>query len=350
MGVRRGICAVWLAVVVAGPLTAIPPAAPLGEDCRAERVAVSIAADDPRAYDLQTWLCAPRGARTVFLTVSGSTYHHGYWDFPHRPERYSFVRAAKAAGFAVLNFDRIGVGESDHPPAEAVDVDAHALVVHQLIERLRSGGFGGRRFDRVITAGHSQGSAIVTHAAATYHDVDGVILTGLLRTPIGPSTVRFGGSLYPASLDPAFAKRDLPPGYTTTRPGTRGEIFYVAANTEPGVIETDERTKDVLAWAEGSSAPTARESVDIDVPVLSVLGDHDGFFCYTPCTDPAVLIEAEARFWGRETCFELFLLPDVGHNANLHRNAGDWYRRAFAWASERVADPQAFPPSRPCRP
>jgi pimeloyl-ACP methyl ester carboxylesterase len=346
----------WLAFVVAfvaGPLaatSAAPAAAPSGAGCTVERVAVRIAADDPKTYGVQTWFCAPAGARTAFVTVSGSTYHHGYWDFPYEPERYSFVRAATAAGFAVLNFDRIGVGESDHPPAEAVDVDAHALVVHQLVERLRTGGFAGRRFDRVVTAGHSQGSAIVTHAAATYHDVDGVVLTGLLRTPVGPSTGRFGAALYPAGMDPAFAGRGLPPGYTTTRPGTRAEIFYVEANTDPEVIATDERTKDVLAWAEGSSAPTARESVDIDVPVLSVLGDHDGFFCYTPCTDPAVLVEAEDRFWAPETCFELFLLPDVGHNDNLHRNAGDWYRRAFAWTAERVGDPEAAPPSRPCRP
>ena len=346
----------WVALVVAtitGTLAAPPAAAPAGSpptgDCSVERVAVRIAPADSKSYGVQTWFCAPPGARTVFVTVSGSTYHHGYWDFPYQPERYSFVRAATAAGFAVLNFDRIGVGQSDHPPAETVDVDAHALVVHQLVERLRHGGFAGRRFERVVTAGHSQGSAIVTHAAATYHDVDGVILTGLLRTPVGPSTGRFGTALYPAAMDPAFADRGTPPGYATTRPATRGDIFYVAANTDPAVIETDERTKDVLAWAEGSSAPTARESVDIDVPVLSVLGDRDGFFCYTRCTDPAVLVSAESRFWSPQTCFELLLLPDVGHNDNLHRNAGDWYRRAFAWAAERVGDPEAGPPSRPCR-
>jgi hypothetical protein len=150
-------------------------------------------------------------------------------------------------------------------------------------------------------------------------------------------------------MDPAFAGRALPPGYSTTRPGTRAEIFYVKDNTDPQVIDTDEATKDVLAWAEGSSAPTARESVDVDVPVLSVLGDRDGFFCYTPCTDPAVLVAAEGRFWRPETCFELFLLPGVGHNDNLHRNAGDWYRRAFSWTAERIGDPAAGPPGRPCR-
>jgi hypothetical protein len=57
-----------------------------------------------------------------------------YWDFPYQPSTYPYVRAATAAGYATFNFDRIGIGNSDHPPAADVTISSNALVVHEIVQ------------------------------------------------------------------------------------------------------------------------------------------------------------------------------------------------------------------------
>ena len=55
-----------------------------------------------------------RGSNVVHLLLSGATYGHVYWDFPVNSPLYSYTQALNAAGFATFNFDRIGIGVSDH--------------------------------------------------------------------------------------------------------------------------------------------------------------------------------------------------------------------------------------------
>src|SRR3954454_12848299 len=57
---------------------------------------------------------------TLLLLLSGSTYDHRYWDMPGVGSEYSFVDAAHEAGYATLNIDRLGVGNSSKPPADQV--------------------------------------------------------------------------------------------------------------------------------------------------------------------------------------------------------------------------------------
>lgn len=97
------------------------------------------------------------------------------------------MRYATAAGYAVLNLDRIGIGRSDHPPAAAITIESNAYVVHQIVQALRGGSlvvpsFGRVRTERVALVGHSLGSLISMQEAATYDDVDGVVLTGISHT------------------------------------------------------------------------------------------------------------------------------------------------------------------------
>jgi pimeloyl-ACP methyl ester carboxylesterase len=315
---------------------------------------VHLSPTDPHAYEVFGVLCS-RGSihrQTVQVTLHGATYGHLYWDWPFEPEIYSYLRRATAAGYAVLDLDRIGIGRSDHPPAAAVDIPANAYVVHQVVQSLRGGelvapSFGRISAERVALVGHSLGSGVAIQEAATWADVDGVVLTGLSHT-VTPAigTVAF----YPANQDPRFAGLAIPDGYLTTVPGTRS-VFYQAPFYDPRVLALDEQTKETVTIGElGSGLAVLGLSGGIHVPVLVVVGDLDAAFCNPPSCTASGTLAGEPSFYPPDACAEAVAIPASGHSLNLHYTAPLTYATVLAWLDRRVGrDPEA-PPSEPCRP
>ena len=259
--------------------------------CQDSRLAVALAAGQPADYEVAGRLCyKPNRKNIVHLLISGATEGHTYWDFPLRPERYSYVRALTNAGYAAFNFDRIGIGESDHPPADQVTIQANAFVVHQVVQALRDGRLG--TFAKVILVGHSLGSGIAIVEAAQYGDVDGVILTGFLHAA-GPAFASLGPIIYPANNDPRFAGQNIPDGYLTTLPGTRSPLFWIP-NVEPEAIAVEDFFKETITIGELNTFPPLVFSPDnaqgIHVPVLIVIGQYDNIFC-TPPQCPEAQVE-----------------------------------------------------------
>lgn len=313
---------------------------------------VALAEGQPEIHRVVGWLCG-RGSirhRTIQVLLHGATYGHVYWDFPYRPNRYSYVRAATAAGYATLALDRIGVGESDHPPALDVTIASNAYVVHQVIKALRAGtvdapSFGRITSKRVVLVGHSLGSVVTIREAATFHDVDGVILTGLLHNE-GPGLDEIAANLLPTSLDPVLAARNLPPGYLTTRAGKRGEpFFYHAPATDPLVVARDEETKETATPGEFSDFwSSVALSPQIDVPVLAVVGDKDRCFCATEACAAEGLLESEKQYFAPAAKLKLASIPLSGHDINLHKQAPAWYALAAAWSAVYVGVDTRWPP------
>jgi pimeloyl-ACP methyl ester carboxylesterase len=301
--------------------------------CETVELAVSLAPDAPAEHTVSGDLCRPAGGSSrLEILLSGASYGRSYWDPPYRPSRYSYVRATLAAGNATLNVDRIGNGDSSHPSAPEVTVVTQAHVTHQLVQAARSGRIGGTAWRQVLTVGHSLGSAIALVEAARYHDVDGLILTGFLAhaAPVGaPDLV---ASLQPAQLEARFLSR--PPGYLTTREGTRGRLFYHAPGADADLIAIDERTKETLTPFELATLSEASQtSVDerITVPVLSVTGEFDNVFCPASCAGPRSPVLAEPQHYPNAPCFTTYVVPDSGHVVNLHRTAPAWFAVAQTW-------------------
>ncbi|NND54525.1 MAG: hypothetical protein HKN56_06100, partial [Gammaproteobacteria bacterium] len=99
-----------------------------GVSCEQKRISVQLFPDAFRNYDLVGQLCwtGELQNKTLQVLVSGAGYGAAYWDFPHEPDTYSYARTALRAGDAVFNFDRLGMGLSDHPPGISLDVDTQA--------------------------------------------------------------------------------------------------------------------------------------------------------------------------------------------------------------------------------
>jgi pimeloyl-ACP methyl ester carboxylesterase len=351
------------ALLFAVALFALAPSPALAEAggfrCKQVTFPVTLSPADSTVYDVAGSLCAEGSLhrKTLQITIHGGTYSRIYWDWPYQPDTYSYLRRATAAGYAVLNIDRIGNGQSGRPPAEAVDFTSNAYVVHQIVQALRGGdlvvpSFGRVRAERVVLVGHSMGSFTSVVEAGTYGDVDGVVVTGALHS-FGPDIADVQTLLYPASLDPLFAGQDIPDGYLTTLPGTRGgRFFYRAGAFDPQVLALDEQTKDTVTTGELTDLATwAPFTAAIRVPVLVVVGDYDTLFCADPggCTATGALA-AEAAFYSPEACAELVAIPETGHDLNLHFSAPATYGVILEWIGRRVGDDPRAPAPQPCAP
>ena len=109
-----------------------------GVQCQTKTIPVKLSADGFRQFDLVGQLCSigdPQN-KTLQVLVSGSGYGFVYWDFPFQSDTYSYARAALRAGDAVFNFDRLGMGLSDHPFGVSLDVDTQAYVLHQTLDAI----------------------------------------------------------------------------------------------------------------------------------------------------------------------------------------------------------------------
>jgi pimeloyl-ACP methyl ester carboxylesterase len=350
---RIGIFSAMLAALF---LPSSARAAAGGLRCEEVSFAVSLSPGDATAYDVSGVLCS-RGSihhKTIQVALHGATYSHLYWNFPFQPETYSYVRRATEAGYAVLDLDRIGIGRSDHPPAEAVTIEANGYVVHQIVQALRGGGlvvpsFGRIRAERVALVGHSLGSVISMQEAGTYGDVDGVVLTGVSHN-VTPVLGDILASLYPANLDPHFAGRSIPDGYLTSLPGLRA-IFYQAPFFDPQVVAIDDQNKETVTVAELNTAvPALALSASIHVPVLVVVGDFDAAFCTAPSCTASGSLASEPSFYPADACAEAVAIADTGHDLNLHYSAPLAYDAILSWMDRRVGSDTKAPAPEACQP
>jgi len=335
---------VALAMVAFG-LAPPAPAAAAPPRCADSFLPVSLAPGQPADQQAHVRLCLPAGASpdTVQLLVHGCLYNGGYWDYPDPTggtDRYSYVSHALGARYATLAVDMLGTGRSSHPPSSQATVDAGVWVIHQVAQALRGGVAGPAgpvRFRRVIEVSWSFGTFFSWLEVSRYHDVDAAIFTGATHhLAVGLPLLADALSLYPAGQDPQFAGL-ADPGYLTTRPGTRQDIFYRPGPADPAVVAYDEAHKDLMTDAEVSGFPAAlTEPLDIRVPVLLVLGSADPLFCgaaATDCSSAAALVAGERPMLGPEVGGVTgYLLAGSGHALDLMRNATDWFAVAQDWA------------------
>lgn len=325
-----------------------------GLRCEEESFAVTLSPADPTVYQVFGVLCS-RGSlenKTIQVVLHGSTYSHSYWDWPFQSETYSYMRRATAAGYAVLNLDRIGIGQSDHPPATDVTIPANAHVVHQIVQALRGGNlvlpaFGRVRAERVALVGHSLGSVISIQEAATYDDVDGVVLTGISHNP-GPALGELLSTLVPANSQALFAGRNIPDGYLTSPEGSRS-IFYYTPSADPLVIALDEQTRETTTVGELDTAfPALFQSGNVHTPVFVVVGDLDLAFCAAPSCSATGSFAAEAASYPADACAETAIIAGAGHDLNLHFQAPQTYDAVLDWLDRRVGSDTRVPAPVPC--
>ena len=327
-------------------------------------IPVTLAAGDPESYSVSGELCATTGelaaGGTVQLLIHGATYNHSYWNFGTVDGiDYSYAQDVAVAGFPTFAIDEIGAGASSHPPSTDITIQAAAYVAHEIVQDLRDGVIGGTRFGKVIEVGHSFGSIASWEEAATYHDVNGVIITGRIHDDTVVSSTA-PADLYPAIDDPLFASSGLDPGYLTTVPGARTPLFYNTADADPNVIARDEATKDVFSTTEfvtGLPLVTdATLSQAIDVPVLVIVGSDDALNCGPlvggggfDCSSGTAVANHEAPYYSPQAQLRACVVPGSGHDINLALDHQLEEIDAITWSYEYIGQglphlPGTLPP------
>lgn len=308
-------------LALAAPAQAMPDTA--GPACVRHDTTATLSTDRaaPR-YRIAGWLCTPpRPSHTIQLLLSGYTYDHTYWTTPEPST--DWVAAALGSGQAVYMIDRVGVGASDKPAADQITADTEATVTHQIVTALRDGTLGHYR--KVIGVGHSYGSLVWMAEAASHHDVDALVLTGMLHGLSPDQITAFVNDLHPAADDPKFANTTLPTGYLTTQPGTRAGFFLDAKTALPGAAAWDEASKSTGTSGELTVTPDTetRYSRQIQVPVLTIVGAADALLCTTdlPCGTGAQLCQRERPDYATTTPLAMASIPETGHSITLHRTA-----------------------------
>lgn len=322
----RRLCA---AALLATTTLLAPPAASAATTCQDVTYPVRVGLT-PLVTSLETMagrLCTPAGATTIQVLIPGGTYDRAYWDIGFEPETHSFTRAQNTSGIATLALDRLGTGKSSKPLSALVTASTEASAVHQVISTLKP------RFSKVIVAGHSIGSAMALIEAGTWHDVDGVLVTGFTHKMNFITVIPVLANMVPAGLDA---------GYLTTMPDTRYNSFHKPGPLISGAISFDESTKDVFAATEAVDTillntviiPISR---NVTVPVMIVLGD-DFHFCSSglplmgsDCSSPAGLKADEGQFYPSVPSLNTYLLHGYGHSINYAPNAPDYHAAVATW-------------------
>lgn len=322
-----------IALALAAALPGGAPAGPPPMTCTAVSFLVTLEPGVPAVVTGQE--CSRGDPRRGPLIVAepGGTYSSQYWNWPADPARYSFAWSATLAGFRVLALDRPGTPPRDtpYPPAADVSITTDASALHQVLTAL------GAPPRSVILAGHSIGALVAITEAATWPDpaVAGLIVTAALHPENPAGVAQLTADAIPVQDDPVLSGDDMPEGYLTTAPGTRGQLFYQPGDSDPAIIALDEQTKTAVSEAELAGIPAAENpalSRQVTVPVLIEVGQDDLINCGPglPCgTDAQVLAREHADYAAPPA---VYVLAGAGHDLTTAANGLAATHRAVAWA------------------
>jgi pimeloyl-ACP methyl ester carboxylesterase len=185
-------------------------------------------------------------------------------------------------------------------------------------------------------------SNVCFFTAGRYQNVNALVATGSSHKPnLLNFVTKVVANSVPAVQDPKFAASGLDLGYLTSRAGTR-TVLYNTDNTDPKVIEQDERLKQTGTAAEIITVlPEAllNHSREINIPILAVNGGDDPLSCgplSADCSSSAALIASERPFYGPRATLDAIVVPNAGHDVTLARSAPQTLAAIQSWVSQHV--------------
>ncbi|OQU93602.1 hypothetical protein CLAIMM_00086 [Cladophialophora immunda] len=281
----------------------------------------------------------PQRAQSIQFLVHGATYTKDYWSalgFPgFEPDTYSWIAFASKQGWPTLSVDRLGVGQSSHPdPVHAVQFGLETEVLANIILALKSGVIGGRPFKNIIYVGHSYGSELGNHLAASHPDaIDALILTGF-------SSTRANISIEFSAANSEFVRlEDLASGYLVLPTAGQRSVFYGANGTfDPRLLDIDTDTQQTATVGEFISRKLPPPVANgFTAPVFIMTGDQDQPFCPGGHCDSGVnsSLAPTGQLFPKSRSFSFYVPQDTGHDINIHYSAPVSFARAHSWMQEQ---------------
>lgn len=275
---------------------------------------------------------------SVTLLVHGLSYGIFGWDLRVGDKVLSVARDLAAQGYPAVAIDLLGYGSSDgygspnRPNGYTLTVQSYAVMVGQIVDQLRDGGYQGTRtaFARVGLAGHSAGTEISELAVGSgLADVDLLVATGYTHFPSERIATDFiTGDMVRAS------QSDYE--YFGGSEAVRTEYMYDVRFADRKVIAADNARANLTPSGEIYSIgpqPSKLVMGAIDVPVLLVLAANDLLF-------PIKFADEELSLFASSADRTLLTVPDAGHSFMLHDNAAQTNAAIANWL---VAPPSRLP-------
>ncbi|KAH8646665.1 Alpha/Beta hydrolase protein [Xylariales sp. PMI_506] len=282
-------------------------------------------------YTLGATLCGHGGP--MLILTHGIIESKLYFNPNFRGSKsYNFVEAAIAAGYSVLNYDRIGVGSSSKVDSH---FDAQFQVETAVLSSLITYARTSAGATKVVLVGHSYGAYISVAtaglASAAAQQVDAVVLTGFSGTfdYFGPFVA--GAGFRVARLQDPARWSALDPGYLTSSDLYAETYAYFAYS--PALFD-----RAVAQWAyDVASEPFAVGELptvlvadvayaNVTAPVLLLQGRYDVSACGGDCI--GVLDAIKGNFTSSSAVEIVDDLPS-GHNLFLHKIAPTAFKMVF---------------------
>ncbi|KAI4114097.1 MAG: hypothetical protein LQ338_008054 [Usnochroma carphineum] len=287
-------------------------------------------------YRINGNLCVPADpakrsvVRTIEILTHGVGLEKSYWDIA---PGYSYVDDAAAAGYATFAYDRLGVGQSDHPdPIQEVQAALEVEILHGLAQLFRAKKIGGHGFTSVVGVGHSFGSILQVGANSRYpKDFDGVVLTAFANTLTNLPYTILANDPSIAALNQPSRFGTLPYGYLVHNDAIAiQEVFFRYPYFDPAIFQNQVDRKDTYTFGEEFTIGAVLTAATAYTGPLSVVtGVYDFPFCLGNCAYPDnQLAKVKPALYPAvdSSKSDVYLVPENGHYINAHKSAG----KAFA--------------------
>ncbi|KEP48593.1 alpha/beta hydrolase family containing protein [Rhizoctonia solani 123E] len=304
-------------------------------------------------YNIWTQTCHPNGKEgqvPLIIGIHGINFDHSYWEFGYSKE-YNFVEAANKAGYAVLTYDRLGVGQSDKPDGlNVVQSSTEVEILHRFIQQARASG----KYSKILGIGHSFGSIQLTGIAARYpRDLDAVVLTGYAPSMISVPLAFTAWSQMLASEQPDMAVRSrwssLPSGSNimndksylgTGSPSSDRFAFFSEGSYDEGAFKLAYDTKQTHTLGEflTIAEPVSQPASEYKGHVFVVTGERDIIFCGGNCLQKPVsasgsnLLDDTKSLYPNAASFSTHVPSGAGHALFAHHGTDNVISTILTWS------------------
>jgi pimeloyl-ACP methyl ester carboxylesterase len=302
-------------------------------------------------FNIHAKLCVPKASREndiLQIASHGIGYDSRYWDSEYQPEKHSYVAASLKAGYSILAYDRLGVGQSDHPNAyDVVQSPLELEILRQLTLMARNGTLyslaaqvkpANAAFDKlikpskVVHVGHSYGSILSTALIARYGNLsDGAIITGYIPNQyFGSSGLTAFSFEYAATSSSSY---DRPSGYVVSKKNGVQNVFF-GGNPKtaftPELLDYGNDIKQPAPVGEFQSDFQVHGNIahSFKAPVQYLLPENDYVGCAGDCKGVANLT-ALMETYPVATAIEVVVQPNTGHALPFHNNATAGFQLSF---------------------
>lgn len=293
-------------------------------------------------FNINAQLCVPKASKKNILQIAthGVHYDSRYWDSTYQPDKHSYVNSALKAGYSILTYDRLGVGESDKPDAyTVVQAPLELEILRQITLMARNGSLYNfathtkpscsafkalRKPRKVVHIGHSFGSFLTSAFIANYGPLsDGAVITGYLLTEnLGSAGSTSFSVEYAATGSPPFNRSS---GYVVCQRGGIQNIFFGGdpkTAFTPELLDYGVDIKQPVPIGELASAfwLLGNPGPSFKAPLQYLLPEFDFYICRGDCKGLADVNKLKDTY-PNATKIEVALQPNTGHALPLHNNA-----------------------------